>query len=173
MRSFFVLGLLGVILITIALVVRSGILARKNPGRPINAAMRVAMDGPQLSGEDNAIVEERYPNARHYPSGLMYVLRAPGQGTMPMKGASVTVQYEGRLLNGTKFDSSYERGRPLVFTLGVGEVIKGWDEAFLEMRKGEKRTLIVPYWLAYGEAERGKIPAKATLIFEVELVDFR
>lgn len=172
MRSFFVLCLLGVTLLTIALVVRSGILARKNPGQPINAAMRIAMDGPQLSGEDEATIEQRYPTVRRYPSGLMYILRLPGKGPTPQKGARLTVNYEGHLLDGTKFDSSFDHGHPLKFTLGVGEVIKGWDEAFLVMRKGEKRTLIVPYWLGYGESERGKIPARATLVFEVELVDF-
>ena len=172
MRSFFVLCLLGIALLTIALVVRSGILARKNPGRPINAAMRIAMEGTQLSGEDEAIIEQRYPNVRRYPSGLMYILRLPGKGPSPQKGARLTVNYEGHLLNGTKFDSSYDRGHPFRFTLGVGEVIKGWDEGFLEMHKGEKRTLIVPYWLAYGDAQQGQIPPKSTLVFEVELVDF-
>ena len=172
MRSFFVLLLLGVILLTIAIVVRSGILARKHPGEPINAAMRLAMDGPQLTGEDEALIEQRFPNVRRYPSGLMYILRLPGKGPSPRKGARVTVNYEGHLLNGTKFDSSYDHGHPFQFTLGVGEVIKGWDEGIAEMHKGEKRTLIVPYWLGYGEAQQGKIPPRSTLVFEVELVDF-
>lgn len=172
MRSFFVLLLLGVTLLTIAIVVRSGILARKNPGQPINAAMRIAMQGSQLSGEDEAFVEQNYPNARRYPSGLMYILRLPGKGPSPQKGARLTVNYEGRLLNGTKFDSSYDRGHPFTFTLGVGEVIKGWDEGFAEMHKGEKRTFIVPYWLAYGDTQQGKIPPRSTLVFDVQLIDF-
>jgi FKBP-type peptidyl-prolyl cis-trans isomerase len=172
MRSFFVLLFLGICLLTIALVVRSGILARKHPGQPINAAMRIAMEGSAISGDDEAIIEQRYPNFRRYPSGLMYILRLPGKGPTPQKGSRLTVNYEGHLLNGTKFDSSYDRGHPFRFTLGVGEVIKGWDEGFAEMHKGEKRTLIVPYWLGYGDSQQGKIPPRSTLVFDVELVDF-
>lgn len=171
MRSFFWLLLLGVALVTLALVVRSGAFARKNPGLPINSAMRQAMDAPQLSEEDAAIVDRRFANAHHLPSGLMYIERAPGTGEHVHAGSRVTVQYDGFLLDGTKFDSSRDRGKPLLFNVGMGEVIKGWDEAFLSMSKGERRTLIVPYWLAYGEESRGPIPARATLVFEVELVD--
>ena len=84
------------------------------------------------------------------------------------------MHYTGTLTDGSKFDSSRDRGQPFVFTIGVGQVIKGWDEAFLSMKKGEKRTLIIPHWLGYGEKGSGKmIPGKATLIFEVELIDFR
>jgi FKBP-type peptidyl-prolyl cis-trans isomerase len=72
------------------------------------------------------------------------------------------------------FDSSYKRGEPIAFRVGTGQVIKGWDQALLQMRKGEKRTLIIPCWLAYGEKGRPPtIPAKATLIFDVELVDLK
>jgi len=173
MRSFFVLLLLGLTLATIAIVVRSGILARKNPGRPINAAMRLAMETPQFSHEDAAIIAEQYGNARRNPSGLEYVVRAVGQGANPKVGALVTANYEGRLLNGTVFDSTSSRGKPFQFTVGTGQVIKAWDEAFLTMRKGERRTLIVPYWLGYGEQGKSPIPPRATLIFDVELLDFQ
>lgn len=173
MRSFVVLLLLGLVLATIAIVVRSGILARKNPGRPINSAMRMAMEAPQLSTADAAIVAERYGNAHRTPSGLLYVVHSPGNGPTPSVGSTVTAHYEGRLLDGTVFDSSVEKGRPLNFVLGRGQVVKGWDEAFLTMRKGERRTLIVPYWLGYGESGYKVIPAKATLVFEVELLDFK
>jgi FKBP-type peptidyl-prolyl cis-trans isomerase len=172
MRSIFVLSLLGVILITIALVVRSGNLARRNPGRPINSAMRAALDAPQFSEDDAAIIARSYGNAHRLSSGVLYVLRGPGSGPTPSRGDTVSVEYEGRLLNGTKFDSSADKGHPLSFRIGVGEVIKGWDEAILEMRKGESRTLIIPYWMAYGESDRGKIPARATLVFDVTLIDF-
>jgi FKBP-type peptidyl-prolyl cis-trans isomerase len=173
MRSVFVLLLLGVVLVTIAFVVRSGMLARHNPGRPINSAMRQALDGPQFSEEDALAIAQRYPNAHRLPSGMLYVVDVPGDGATPKLGSVITADYIGRLMDGTEFDSSYSRGKPLNFTLGVGQVIKGWDEAFLQMKKGEKRTLIIPYWLAYGESARGKIPAKATLIFQVQLIDFR
>jgi FKBP-type peptidyl-prolyl cis-trans isomerase len=177
MRSFFYLTLLGVILLTIALVVRSGMLARKNPGRPINSAMRAAMDAeaPQFSTDDAMLIAKTYGNARKSPSGLRWVERTPGTGDAgPRIGGEVIAHYDGRLLDGTSFDSSYKRGAPFTFRVGLGAVIRGWDEAFLSMKKGEKRTLIIPYWLAYGEKGRPPtIPPKATLIFEVELIDFR
>ena len=176
-RSLFYLGLLGAILLTIAFVVRSGLLARKDPGRPINTAMREAMDvdKQRLGTEDARIIAEKYGTARKLPSGLLYVERAPGTGTdVPHRGSEVIAHYEGRLLDGTVFDSSYRRKAPLTFRVGVREVIDGWDEAFLSMKKGEKRTLIVPYWLAYGVTGRPPtIPPRATLVFEVELIDFQ
>ena len=178
MRSFFYLALLGVILITIALVVRSGLLARKDPGRPINSAMREALEGegtPEMSTTDANLIRQKYANARHTASGLLYVVRNPGTGTAtPAIGQEVIAQYDGRLLDGTPFDNSYKNGAPLTFRVGMGSVIKGWDEAFLTMHKGEKRTLIIPYWLGYGLPGRPPtIPPRATLVFEVELIDFR
>ena len=177
MRSFFYLLLLGVLLGTVALVVRSGIFARSNPGRPINSAMREAMNAnqPQLSSEDANLIDQTYANARKTPSGLRFVVRAPGTGeTTPKIGDEVIAHYAGRLLDGTAFDSSYQRGTPFTFRLGTGAVIKGWDEGFLTMKKGEKRTLIIPHWLGYGaKGSPPKIPGKATLIFEVELIDWR
>ncbi|MCX6951769.1 MAG: FKBP-type peptidyl-prolyl cis-trans isomerase [Verrucomicrobia bacterium] len=177
MRSFFYLALLGVLLATVAIVVRSGILARKDPGRPINATMREAMNAsqPQLSGEDAKLIDQTYGNARKTPSGLRYVVRNPGTGdATPRIGDEVIAHYAGRLLDGTPFDSSYQRGAPFTFRLGTGAVIRGWDEAFQGMKKGEKRTLIIPHWLGYGDkGSPPKIPGKATLIFEVELLDFR
>ena len=102
-------------------------------------------------------------------------MRAPGTGeTTPKIGDEIIAHYAGRLLDGTAFDSSYQRGTPFTFRLGTGAVIKGWDEGFLTMKKGEKRTLIIPHWLGYGaKGSPPKIPGKATLIFEVELIDWR
>jgi FKBP-type peptidyl-prolyl cis-trans isomerase len=177
MRSFVYLALLGVVLLTLALVVRSGMLARHSPGRPINSAMRQAMaeEAPQLSTDDAMLIAKTYGNARRSPTGLRWVERRPGTGEgTPRIGGEAIAHYDGRLLDGTPFDSSYKSGVPLTFRVGIGAVIAGWDEAFLTMKKGEKRTLIVPYWLAYGEKGRPpKIPPKATLVFEVELLDFR
>ena len=106
---------------------------------------------------------------------MRYLVRAPGTGeATPRIGDEVICHYAGRLLDGTSFDSSYRRGVPFTFRLGTGSVISGWDEAFLKMHKGEKRTLVVPHWLAYGEKGRPPtIPPKATLVFEVELIDWR
>lgn len=177
MRNAFYLLLLGTLLITAALITRSGILARKNPGRPINSAMREALNAehPQLSGDDEMLIAKTYGTAHRLPSGLRYLVRAPGTGeATPRIGDEVICHYAGRLLDGTSFDSSYRRGAPFTFRLGTGAVISGWDEAFLKMHKGEKRTLVVPHWLAYGEKGRPPtIPPKATLVFEVELIDWR
>src|SRR5215204_1592594 len=103
MRSFFYLLLLGVFLITAALVTRSGILWRKNPGRPINSAMREALDKqtPQLSTDDAMLVAQAFGTAHILPSGLRYIVRAPGSGdATPKIGDEVIAHYEGRLLDG-------------------------------------------------------------------------
>ena len=128
-----------------------------------------------LSADDEMEINKVFSTAHKLPSGLRYVVRAPGTGdATPQMGNEVIAHYEGRLLDGTTFDSSYRKGVPFVFRVGMGAVIRGWDEAFQSMKKGEKRTLIIPYWLAYGEKGRpGSIPPKATLIFEVELLDWR
>ena len=164
-------------LATVAIVVRSGILARKNPGRPINSAMREAMNAehPQFSTDDAMLIAKTYGNARKSASGLQWVVRSPGEGpATPSIGDEVICHYDGRLLDGTPFDSSYRRGVPFTFRLSSGSVIKGWDEAFLTMHKGERRTLIVPPWLGYGDkGTPPKIPGKSTLVFEVELIDWR
>jgi len=95
-----------------------------------------------------------------------------GEGEEAKAGDTVVVNYEGRLVDGTKFDSSYDRGKPFSFNLGAGQVIKGWDEGIVGMKVEGKRKLIIPPQLAYGEAGAGNglIPPNSTLIFEVELV---
>jgi peptidylprolyl isomerase len=105
------------------------------------------------------------------PSGLAYTDIVKGTGAAPVMGKTVTVHYTGRLENGTKFDSSVDRGQPFVFTIGIGQVIPGWDEGVASMRVGGKRKLVVPPQLGYGEAGAGGvIPPNATLIFDVELL---
>lgn len=94
-----------------------------------------------------------------------------GTGTEAKAGDSITVNYLGTLLNGTKFDSSYDRGTPLTFTLGAGKVIRGWDQGLQAMKVGGKRKLTIPPDLAYGaQSPNPKIPANSTLVFEVELL---
>ena len=115
----------------------------------------------------------RYPDAQKTESGLMYVQLKKGSGSSPESGAKVKVHYTGKLKDGKVFDSSYDRGKPIEFIAGKGQVIKGWDEALLAMKKGEKRTLLIPYRLAYGERGYRVIPPKADLIFDVELIDFK
>lgn len=123
---------------------------------------------------DLATVKERWPDAFATSSGLKYVVTERGAGGKPPRGSQVQAHYTGTLLDGKKFDSSVDRGKPFSFQVGMGQVIRGWDEAFLDMEKGEKRTLIIPPELAYGAggAGGGLIPPNATLIFEVELLDF-
>ena len=107
-------------------------------------------------------------------SGLRYLEHIKGKGELTKSGNIVIVHYSGFLSDGTKFDSSHDRGRPFNFTLGENRVIKGWEEGLLNMKKGAKRTLIVPPELGYGQrGAGGVIPPNATLIFEVELVDFK
>jgi FKBP-type peptidyl-prolyl cis-trans isomerase len=177
MRSIHILLILGVLLAGAAFITRSGVLLRKNPGRPINSAMREALDkqNPQYTTEDDLLIAKLFGNAHRLPSGLRYLVRAAGTGdATPKVGEEVIAHYDGRLLDGTPFDSSYRKGAPFTFRIGTGAVIAGWDEAFRTMKKGEKRTLIIPYWLAYGEKGRPpSIPPKATLVFDVELLDWR
>jgi len=105
------------------------------------------------------------------PSGLEYVEIVEGAGARPVAGDSVSVHYTGWLKSGKKFDSSHDRGKPLVFPIGRGRVIKGWDEGVSSMKVGGKRKLIIPAHLAYGDSGAGGvIPPGATLIFEVELL---
>jgi len=104
-------------------------------------------------------------------TGLEYVEILEGTGAQPKAGDSVSVHYTGWLKSGQKFDSSHDRGQPLVFLLGRGRVIKGWDEGVASMKVGGKRKLIIPAHLGYGDrGAGGVIPPGATLIFEVELV---
>ena len=104
-------------------------------------------------------------------SGLEYKVVEEGSGAKPKAGQQIKAHYAGYLLSGKKFDSSYDRKSPLVFEVGIGRVIRGWDEALLDMQVGEKRVLRVPAPLAYGSrGAGGVIPPGATLVFFVELV---
>ncbi len=122
--------------------------------------------------EDLAFIARKWPNLIKTPTGLMYLVLAQGSGKSPAAGAAVTVHYEGKFLSGKLFDSSLKAGTPAKFK--IGQVIKGWDEALLSMKKGEKRLLVVPPELGYGEmGYPGAIPPDSFLVFEVELIDFQ
>jgi len=97
-----------------------------------------------------------------------------GTGDREVKsGDKIKVDYVGTLVNGTKFDSSIDRGEPFIFTIGVGHVIQGWDQGLMGMKVGEKRKLTIPSNLAYGERGAGSsIPPNSILIFEVKLISF-
>lgn len=97
---------------------------------------------------------------------------AAGEGKETAKGALLVIDYEGFLEDGTKFDSSKDRGKPFQFVFGVGRVIKGWDLGLIGMKVGGKRTLLIPAHLAYGERQVGQlIRPNSNLIFHVELLD--
>lgn len=118
--------------------------------------------------EGEAMADE---NAITTDSGLQYVVIAEGDGAQPQTGQRVFVHYVGTLEDGTKFDSSRDRGRPFDFTIGQGQVIKGWDEGVGMMKVGDRRKLIIPPDLGYGaRGAGGVIPPNATLIFDVELL---
>ncbi len=125
----------------------------------------------QESIQRNDYLAENYPDAQPVASGLYFIDTKEGTGSSPQSGQKVKVHYKGMLLDGTVFDSSYERGQPFEFTLGQGQVIKGWDEGIAMMRKGGKAVLILPSEIAYGTRGGGSIPPYSTLVFEVELID--
>ena len=127
----------------------------------------------QKAREDfQAYLEANGVKEQPLESGLIYVRTKKGKGPKPGYKQTVKVHYTGKLLDGTVFDSSVDRGEPIAFPLGVGQVIKGWDEGIALMQKGEKGILYIPYDLAYGTMDRGPIPAYSNLVFEVELVGF-
>lgn len=104
-------------------------------------------------------------------SGLTYEDLIEGGGTVAQAGQTVSVHYTGWLTNGKKFDSSKDRNQPFTFELGLGRVIKGWDEGVAGMKVGGKRKLTIPSTLGYGaRGAGGVIPPNATLVFEVELL---
>ena len=106
--------------------------------------------------------------------GVEIEVIAPGNGERPPVGSRVSVHYTGKLTNGTKFDSSLDRGSPFTFTLGQGQVIRGWDEGVAQMSIGEKAVLTCSPDYAYGSrGYPGVIPPNATLVFEVELLGFK
>jgi peptidyl-prolyl cis-trans isomerase A (cyclophilin A) len=118
-----------------------------------------------------AAIAKKYPDLKTTPTGLQYRIVKQGAGPTPADGAAVTVHYTGWLLDGTRFDSSKDRGTPATFR--VGEVIAGWNEALKSMKKGEVRLLVIPPELGYGErGYPGVIPGNAFLVFEVELISF-
>ena len=135
------------------------------------SAEQPAADAESTEEETQIVIDDE--DAMTTESGLKYVILEEGSGDSPQTGDVVQVHYTGTLADGTKFDSSVDRGEPIAFSLGMGQVIPGWDEGIALLNVGSKARLIIPAELAYGEqgAGNGIIPPNATLIFEVELVD--
>ena len=121
---------------------------------------------------DTTVIDGKTVKLKSFPDGLKYYDIKVGTGKSPKIGQTVSVQYTGTLLDGTKFDSSYDHGgQPIDFPIGVGSVIKGWDEGVPPMKIGGKRRLVIPADLAYGDnPPTPTIPPGATLVFDIELV---
>jgi peptidylprolyl isomerase len=124
---------------------------------------------------DIARINAKYPNLTMAQSGIRYQITRAGTGAKPTAGKTVSITYTGMLLSGAVFDRSDLHGGPLEFAVGTGRVIPGWDETILDMQVGEKRLVVIPPELAYGEqgAGNGAIPGNSFLIFEMELVRIR
>jgi peptidylprolyl isomerase len=144
------------------------IASRPSPDSPAVAQATSDLMEPENTAEEPAMAED---NLVTTDSGLQYREIVEGTGAMPQPGQRVTVHYTGTLEDGTQFDSSRDRGRPFSFKVGVGQVIKGWDEGVGSMRVGGRRQLVIPPDLGYGaRGAGGVIPPNATLIFDVELL---
>ena len=121
-----------------------------------------------------ARMEKRFPDAVSLASGLMYIPLKKGEGRPAVKGSRVSVLCSGTLEDGTPFMSSDDRDTPMTFTLGIGEVLPGWDLGIDGMTKGERRRLLIPYPLGYGQAGYpGVVPSKGATFFNIEVVDIR
>ena len=136
-------------------------------------------DPAKIAAEDEALIQEylakdSITNATRTSSGLYYAVLQPGTGQEVKAGNTVSVHYIGRFLNGQKFDSSYDRGEALEVTrVGSANVIKGWNEGLLLMKKGEKGVLYIPSALAYGPNGNSSIPSNTVLKFEITVLDVR
>lgn len=125
------------------------------------------------SKEREAYLKKNNITVKPTQDGLYFIPEKPGKGRHPKVGDKVSVHYTGYLLNGKKFDSSRDRGKPFEFTLGKHQVIPGWDEGIAMLRKGGSAKLIIPSTLGYGTRNMGPIPPFSTLVFEVELVNIQ
>jgi FKBP-type peptidyl-prolyl cis-trans isomerase len=134
----------------------------------------------QTSGKTSNKSSKNTSNVITTPSGLQYEILQKGNGKMPVKGGKVSVHYTGKLTNDTVFDSSIKRGQPISFKLGVGQVIKGWDQGVALLKPGSKATFYIPSPLAYGAQARPGgganpkgIPANSVLLFDVTLNEIK
>lgn len=128
----------------------------------------------KLPWDDRVIVEKTWPKAIKTSTGLRYVILKEGTGDAKAQaGDKLTVLYQGRLLDGTVFGDARDPAHPYPVRIGRDQLIPAWEEALKQMKRGEKRLIIVPYELGYGtRGDPPRIPRRATLIFEIELLDF-
>ncbi|MEH1849315.1 MAG: FKBP-type peptidyl-prolyl cis-trans isomerase [Nostoc sp.] len=161
-------------LVCVVLLIVGQVASKQNTA--IAAQLTQTLPVPTTVTENNILIASNTmyasdANAVTTPSGLKYVELKEGTGATPQPGQTVEVHYVGTLENGTQFDSSRDRGQPFSFKIGVGQVIKGWDEGLSTMKVGGRRQLIIPPELGYGSrGAGGVIPPNATLLFDVELL---
>jgi peptidylprolyl isomerase len=162
------------VLVTLGIVLFFGLILVFSSIFPVGNATPTAIAAPASVTSPNSPNPPKSMTAENLvttASGLQYLDFTVGTGASPEKGQTVTVHYTGTLANGEKFDSSLDRNQPFSFKIGVGQVIKGWDEGVATMKVGGKRQLIIPPDLGYGaRGAGGVIPPNATLNFEVELL---
>ena len=164
-----------IIILIIILAIAYLMIKGQKPASTDNANTINSMDTQQTPPDNTAVDTGSAPQAgstKTLPDGLQITIEKEGTGEVAKVGSTVSVNYVGTFSDGTKFDASADHGgTPVDFPIGVGAVIKGWDEGVVGMKVGEKRKLFIPWALAYGDAGRPPvIPAKADLIFEIELV---
>ena len=158
-------------LLTILLALASGATGAVALSTPAAAAQAASQEGKAMEPHKDNAAKDATAKEMVTPTGLKYVDLKIGTGAEAKAGNVVEVHYTGWLTDGTKFDSSRDRNEPLRFKLGVGQVIKGWDEGVAGMKVGGKRKLTIPPELGYGkQGAGGVIPPGATLVFEVELL---
>ena len=131
-------------------------------------AMEEQYGANKKQGEEWMAANSKKPGVKTLPSGLQYKVIKEGNGAMPKDTSTVTVHYEGRLINGTVFESSYKQGKPV--TMKANQVIKGWTEALVRMPQGSVWEVYIPQQLAYGDREAGQIKPFSPLVFKIELV---
>jgi FKBP-type peptidyl-prolyl cis-trans isomerase len=140
--------------------------------KPIRARAKAVTDSTEALAKNFA--SGKLPaNVQKTASGLQYAILREGTGAVPKKGQGVSVHYYGALKDGSSFDQSFQRGQPITFPIGQGQVIPGWDEGIALLKAGSTAVLFIPSTLAYGDKvdPNGPIPPNADLIFYVELVN--
>jgi FKBP-type peptidyl-prolyl cis-trans isomerase len=163
MKPYIIFAVIGIIVIALAWKGEGLILSKFGASSPAEKEVL-------LSDSGKAADDTKSVSLSSSDDQLKFEITKSGSGPEIKDGDTATVNYIGKLKDGTVFDSSYDRGTPFQFRLGAGEVIRGWDMGVLGMKVGEKRQLIIPARYGYGDNGMGSIPGGATLIFEVELM---